>query len=179
MTDKETMETKLLILDCDGVLTNGQIVYDSNLIESKQFCVKDGLGIKAFQMNGGIVVVITGRRSGLLEQRCRDLGIEHLYQGVWNKLHFAEALVEKLGLDWAQTAYMGDDWNDWPVMEKAGITAAPADAFPDLKKRVDFVSQRNGGQGAVRDFIEYLLKTQGRYEAAIQGFLAFCRQSAR
>ena len=160
----------LLILDCDGVLTDGKIYYDDHLAETKAFNVKDGLGLKLLKFTNIEVAVITGRKSELLAQRCRDLSIKHLYQKVRNKLKCADSLRKKLGLEWDQIAYVGDDWNDYPVIQKVAISASPQDAFDDFKDKVDFVCKRKGGDGAIREFIIHILKEQNRYDQVLADF---------
>ena len=162
---------KLILLDCDGVLTDGAIIYNENRVETKNFSAKDGLGIRLVMNMGIEVAVITGRQSELLAQRCADLRITRLYQHVRNKLEVAEELIRELGLTWENVAAMGDDWNDMPMLEKAGISLTPADAFPDVRARVDLVTEREGGKGAVRELIEWILKGQNRYEEAVESLL--------
>lgn len=162
---------KLIILDNDGVLSDGKIIYDNNKLESKNFNAKDGLGIKLLQFTDIKLAIITGRSSDIVKRRCDDLQIELLFQGVRNKLKKATELLEVLKLDWENVAYMGDDWNDFPVMEECNISATPADAFESIKSRVDFVTQRKGGEGAVREFIELILTKQGKYEKSLQKLL--------
>ena len=162
---------KLIILDNDGVLTDGKIIYDNNKLESKNFNAKDGLGIKLLQFSDIKLAIITGRSSKVVEQRCDDLQINLLFQGVRNKLKKTTELLKELNLDWENVAYMGDDWNDFPVMEKCNISAVPADAFDDIRSRADLVTKRNGGEGAVREFIELILKKQGKYEESLQKLL--------
>ena len=113
---------KLIILDNDGVLTDGKIIYDNNKLESKNFNAKDGLGIKLLQFSDIKLAIITGRNSNVVEQRCDDLQIKLLFQGVRNKLKKTIELLKELNLDWENVAYMGDDWNDFPVMEKCNIS---------------------------------------------------------
>ena len=162
---------KLLILDNDGVLTDGKIIYNNDQMESKNYNAKDGLGIKLLQFSGIELAIITGRTSKILEKRCDDLQIELLFQGVRNKLRKTKKLLKELDLDWENVAYMGDDWNDIPVIEKCNMSATPADAFDDIKSRVDLVTERKGGEGAVREFIELILKKQGKYEESLQKLL--------
>jgi len=158
---KDFSKIKLLIIDNDGVFTDGRIIYDNNQIESKNFSAKDGLGIRLLQQAGIQLAIITGRTSKLLEKRCADLNITLLFQKVRNKLKKAEELLYELNLEWENVAYLGDDWNDFPVMRHCAITAAPADAFPAFQEKVDFVLTRKGGKGAVREFIELILNEQG------------------
>jgi len=162
---------KLIILDNDGVLSDGKIIYNNNKLESKNFDAKDGLGIKLLQFSDIKLAIITGRSSKIVEQRCDDLQIKLLFQGVRNKLQKTTELLNELNLTWENVAYMGDDWNDFPVMEKCNISATPADAFDDIKSRVDLVTKRSGGKGAVREFIELILKEQGKYEESLQKLL--------
>ena len=162
---------ELIILDNDGVLTDGKIIYDNNKLESKNYNAKDGLGIKLLQFSDIKLAIITGRSSKVVEQRCDDLQINLLFQGVRNKLKKTTELLKELNLDWENVAYMGDDWNDFPVMEKCNISAVPADAFDDIRSRADLVTKRNGGEGAVREFIELILKKQGKYEESLQKLL--------
>ena len=169
---KDYKKIKLLILDCDGVLTDGKIIYDDNRNEIRNFSAKDGLGIKLLPFANIQVAVISGKKSEILARRCEDLGIRHVFQKVRNKLKTAEELIEQLNLNWENVAFMGDDWNDFPIVKRAYITSAPADAFEDFQKKVDFVTRRNGGEGAVREFIEHILKEQGVYDKTVEKLVA-------
>jgi 3-deoxy-D-manno-octulosonate 8-phosphate phosphatase (KDO 8-P phosphatase) len=169
---KDFSKIKLIILDNDGVLTDSMIVYNDNQIESKNFSAKDGLGIRLLQQTDIQLAIITGRTSRILEKRCHDLGLTLLFQNVKNKLKQTSVLLKELNLDWENVAYLGDDWNDYPVMRKVAVSACPADAFPQIKERVDFVLSRKGGKGAVREFIEMILTEQGKYDEALQKLLS-------
>ncbi len=164
-------EIKLLILDCDGILTDGKIIYDNNFIETKNFSCYDGLAIQIVRHTNLKLAVITGRKSHCLEQRCKELGIELLYQGVKNKLVQSETLLTQLGLTWSETAYMGDDWNDYPAMKNAALKICPNNSFPNFKTHCDYVTERNGGDGAVREAIEYIFTKQELYEEILEKFL--------
>ncbi len=166
---------KLFISDCDGVLTDGKIIYDNNKIETKQFHAQDGLGIKLLSFADIKIAIITGRKSEILVQRCEDLQIEMLFQNIKNKLKQTEMILDKLGITWENVAYIGDDWNDFPVIERVGLSACPADSPEDFKKVVDYVTTRNGGNGAVRDFIEYILKKQKVYDEVLQKFISYLK----
>ena len=168
---KDTKNIKLLILDCDGVMTDGKITYDNNLVETKSFSAKDGLGIKMLQFAKIEVAIITGRESKIVGQRASDLKIKYIYQNIKNKLKFAETLLAELNLKWENVAYMGDDWNDYPVIEKVGLSACPADVSPIFMKNIDFVSSKNGGDGAVREFIEYIIENSVGLQNIIDGFV--------
>ncbi len=174
---KDHKKIKLLILDCDGVLTDGKIIYNDKRIETRNFSAKDGLGIKMLMFAGIEVAVISGKQSDALTKRCEDLGIKYVYQKVRNKLKVARNLINELKLDWENIAFMGDDWNDFPVIKEVNVSAAPIDVLEDFKEKVDFVSKRKGGEGAVREFIEHILKKQGRYEKVLADFISFLENS--
>jgi 3-deoxy-D-manno-octulosonate 8-phosphate phosphatase (KDO 8-P phosphatase) len=161
----------VLIFDCDGVLTDGRIIYDSNGAEIKNFDAHDGMGFLLLQQTDLITVVITGRNSSVLQRRCEDLKIKYLYQGVANKLEITEQLLSELNLDFSHVMYMGDDWNDLPVMFKANISVCPADACQDIQELSDHVTRNPGGRGAVRECIEMVLNNKGMYEQAVQTYL--------
>ncbi len=165
------MEIKLLVLDCDGVLTDGRIIYGNEGMEIKNFSATDGLGLMLLQNTEIEVAIITGRSSEALQRRCNDLKIKHLHQGVKNKLAQLESLLAELKLDFENTAYIGDDWNDMLCMRKAAISACPQDAMPEIAKLVDYQCLRAGGHGAVREFIEYILRKKGIYERVVRSFM--------
>lgn len=170
---KDYAKIKLLILDVDGVLSDNKIIYDSAGNELKSFSPKDGLGIRLLSFTDITPAIITGRKSEMVERRAKDLGIEYIFQKVKNKLKTASSLLEELGLNWENVAYMGDDWNDYPVMQKVALKGCPADVCKDFKNKMDFVSQRNGGNGAVREFIEFILKEKGIYEKTLSAFFDY------
>lgn len=174
---KDLNKIKLIVLDCDGVLTDGHIIYDNNQIESKNFSTHDGLGAKILSYSGIQIAVVTGRKSKVLEKRCADLNIKLLYQNIQNKQNCIETMLEELELEWQNVAYMGDDWNDWPAMQMSGFKTAPENAQKDIKKQVDWVSTSKGGDGAVRELINFILKEQGIYEKCIHDFLDNLPQS--
>lgn len=158
---------ELLILDVDGVMTDGRIIWDTNGVETKFFNVKDGHGIKLIQRAGIQVGIITGRISPVVDLRAKELGIEFVYQGALRKLDSYEDILQKTGFADHQVAYMGDDVIDVPVMRRVAFSAAPADAVPDVKAIVDFVSGYGGGMGAVRELCDLLLKGRGEWERLV------------
>ncbi|HPN27204.1 MAG TPA: HAD-IIIA family hydrolase [Candidatus Cloacimonas sp.] len=164
-------EIKLLVFDCDGVLTDGRFVYGTNNLEIKNFHGHDGLGFKLLQHTDIIVCFITGRSSEALERRCLDLNITYLFQNVANKKECLDNLLKDLSLTYTNVAYMGDDWNDVPVMRKVAFSAAPADAQPGIIHLADWVSEFKGGHGAARDLINYVLIHKGIYEKTILSYL--------
>lgn len=153
---------KLFFLDVDGTLTKGEIFVSDHGELFKQFNVKDGLGISYFLPQFNIVpVVITGRKSKALERRCEELGITEIYQGSNNKREIMMNIVRQQGITLEQCAYIGDDINDLECIKEiknnGGITACPLDANYQIKSLCDYVSTFKGGEGAVRDFIDYLI----------------------
>lgn len=171
---KKIRKIKLVCFDCDGVLTDGNIIYiqssDNEIMEQKNFSARDGMGIMMLNRAGLIPAVITGRTSKVLERRCQDLKIEHLYQNIDNKAEKMQELLTKLGLDWDNLAYIGDDWNDYPILSRAGFSATPYDGDEAIKPYVDLVTQNIGGKGSVREVIDLILQEQGLYEKSIKKF---------
>lgn len=154
---------RLLLLDVDGVLTDGSIIYDAQGIETKAFDVKDGHGLKLLQRSGVQVGIITGRQSEVVNIRARELGIEIVYQGAKDKLVPFEEILQNLQLAADEVAYMGDDLPDLPVLRRAGWAVAPADAVAEIKPYVHYVTSRPGGRGAVREVCDLLLQESGQW----------------
>ncbi|AUU99742.1 3-deoxy-manno-octulosonate-8-phosphatase KdsC [Phytobacter ursingii] len=157
---------KLLILDVDGVLSDGSIYMGNNGEELKAFNVRDGYGIRCALTSDIEVAIITGRKAKLMEDRCETLGITHLYQGQSDKLLAYRELLTRLSLVPEQVAYVGDDLIDWPVMAEIGLSVAVADAHPLLIPRADYVTRIAGGRGAVREVCDLLLLSQGKLDEA-------------
>lgn len=152
---------KLLLLDVDGVLTDGTILLDHNGNEMKSFHVRDGHGIKLAQRAGIRVGIITGRKSAVVALRARELGIEEVHQGAQDKLIVYEALLEKYGIHDDEAAFIGDDVVDLEILKRAGLAVTVADADPAVRPHADFITQSEGGRGAVREFINLLLAGRG------------------
>ena len=155
---------KLVLLDVDGTLTDGGIYRGNNGEELKRFNVKDGYAIVNAQKLGIEFGIITGRKSELVEIRSNELKIKYLYQGISEKTVILEEIMQKTGLKKEEIAYMGDDLNDILIMKQSGLTGSPKDAADEVIQIVDFVSEKNGGSGAVREFVEYILKKDGKWE---------------
>ena len=150
---------KILIMDVDGTLTDGKIYMGPQGEVMKAFHCKDGLGIAQLLPEMGIVpVIITGRSSKIVENRARELKISHLYQGVSDKLTVLDQMAIEMRISRQQIAYIGDDLNDVSAMQVCGCTACPADAVEEIKQIANYVCQHSGGDGAVREFIDYLRK---------------------
>lgn len=148
---------KVFAMDVDGVLTDGGMVYLEGGGELKKFNAKDGMGIRLLKEAGIVPAVITAERTEMVRRRAEKLGIEFVYQGVWDKVAAAEDLIRRLGVSWAELAYIGDDVIDLPVMRHSGFSAAPADAVEDVRRSVDYVCAAKGGRGCVREVCELLL----------------------
>ena len=156
---------RLFLTDVDGVLTDGGIVYDAVGIETKRFHVRDGHGIKLLQRAGVAVGIITGRDSEVVAIRARELGIDIVRQGVQDKMAEWRKVLAGNGILPAETAYVGDDIVDLPLLRAVGFSAAPSDAEPYILDAVHFVSSRPGGHGAVREIVEFLLRSRGSWDA--------------
>jgi 3-deoxy-D-manno-octulosonate 8-phosphate phosphatase (KDO 8-P phosphatase) len=156
---------KLLVLDVDGVLTNGQVWIGSDGKESlKAFDIQDGLGIKLLEQCGISSAIITGRNSKMVLARCDELGIKKVHMGVENKALALEEILKSLGLKSSECAVMGDDWPDLAMMKNAGLRIAPAQAHDAVKEFAHFVTTRSGGNSAVREACDLILKAQNHYE---------------
>ncbi len=159
---------KLVLLDVDGTLTDGGVYRGNNGEELKRFNVKDGYAIVNAQKLGIEFGIITGRKSELVEIRSNELKIKYLYQGISEKTVILKEIMQKTGLKKEEIAYMGDDLNDILIMKQSGLTGAPKDAADEVIQIADFVSEKNGGSGAVREFVEYILKKDGKWETFLK-----------
>ena len=168
------LDIRVLVLDVDGVLTDGGLYYDLQNQVMKRFDVQDGLGIKIAQAAGISVAVITGLVSKAVEIRVRELGISDYYAGYLDKRACLEEIREKHNLSWEQMAYLGDDWVDLSVMDMVGLPLAVANAQPEVKQIANYVTTAKGGQGAVREIIRHLLMAQGKYEAVLAAWSHPC-----
>jgi len=162
--EERLKKIKLLILDVDGVLTDGRIIFDSNGVESKFFNVKDGHGIKMLQRSGVELGIISGRESQVVYNRAVELGIGQVYQKALDKLVPYRQMLEATGLTDEQVAFMGDDVIDIPILKRVGFAAAPADAVNEVLPFAQFVSKNRGGWGAVREVCDLILKGQGTWD---------------
>ncbi|MSP40889.1 MAG: phenylphosphate carboxylase subunit delta [Deltaproteobacteria bacterium] len=160
---RKASKIKLLLLDVDGVLTDGRIIIDDRGVESKQFHVRDGQGIAMLLRAGIDVGFITGRTSNVVRHRARDLHVTLVYQGVTDKLACYAAIKRKRHLSDDQIAYMGDDLIDLPVLRQAGLAITVTDGWSELPAVVEFTTEAAGGAGAVREVAELLLKAQGKW----------------
>lgn len=167
---KDLSGIKMLAMDVDGVLTDGSMVYTSDGI-TKIFHVHDGLGLRLAVSAGLKVVWITGNVTSVVAQRAADLQITAIFQNARYKDTAMRAVAEQHGVGLDEIAYIGDDLNDLPAFRLAGVTFAPVNAVHEIKLAADYVTERAGGFGAVREMVEQVLKAQGRWEEAISSFL--------
>ncbi len=175
MTDDELKrraeKVKMIILDVDGVMTDGRVYINSEGVESKGFDIRDGFGIIMAGRAGIEFAIITGLMSPIVEHRARQVGIEEIHQGFVDKVDVMNDILKRHNLDSGEAAYMGDDLFDLPVLRKVGLAAAPSDAHPDVLTEVNWVSSRSGGRGAVRELIDFILRARGELESARQEFV--------
>jgi 3-deoxy-D-manno-octulosonate 8-phosphate phosphatase (KDO 8-P phosphatase) len=169
--NEKAKNIKLLILDVDGVMTDGSIILDNNGNELKRFYVRDGHGIKMLQKAGIKVAIITGRKSDVVDRRAAELGIADVYQKIFKKSVVYEELLNKYNLSDNNVAFMGDDIVDVELLKRAALTAAPADADEEAKKHADIIMRKSGGRGAVREFTDLILKASGLWKRVSGEFL--------
>jgi 3-deoxy-D-manno-octulosonate 8-phosphate phosphatase (KDO 8-P phosphatase) len=152
----------LLLLDVDGVLTDGTIILDEQGKESKRFFVRDGLAIRRWIDYGFSVAIISGRTSSAVDARAKELGISHVYQGIDDKVAAAESIIDDIGGSWSTTGAMGDDLQDLPLLAAVAWSAAPSDGATEVAATATLVTALGGGRGTVREAIEHLLSARGR-----------------
>jgi 3-deoxy-D-manno-octulosonate 8-phosphate phosphatase (KDO 8-P phosphatase) len=165
MIQERASRIKLLLMDCDGVLTDGRIWLFENGEEQKGFHTRDGLGLELWHRAGLKSGIISGRKSKAVERRARGLVMSFVVQGVTEKVQAFKDTVAQAGVTNEEVAFIGDDLNDIPLMLRSGFAVAVADAAPEARERAHYVTKLNGGQGAVREVIELILKAQGRWDA--------------
>jgi len=163
---------RMLVLDVDGVLTDGRLYFDETGNEMKAFNTRDGMGMKALQQSGIEVAVITGRNSEIVSRRMAQLDIQHVYQGREDKLNAFTHLLEVTGFEAEQVCFAGDDWIDLPVLVRAGLAVTVHDADEYVKDHVHWITQRKGGEGAVREICNLILAAQGKDNAILDEILS-------
>ncbi len=162
---------KLLLLDVDGVLTDGTITYAQDGVESKSFNIKDGLGIRLLKKAGIETGLITARASEAVTRRARDLALVHVYQRVKDKVDVFTRLCRELQLPAEAVAYMGDDWLDIPLLSRVGFSATVADAAPEVRRLVHYITGKPGGKGAVREVCDLILEATGVHQTLLASYL--------
>jgi 3-deoxy-D-manno-octulosonate 8-phosphate phosphatase (KDO 8-P phosphatase) len=169
---RRARQVRLLVLDVDGVLTDGRLYYLSGGDEAKAFNIQDGLGIRLLLRSGVRVAIVTGRRSHAVEQRARELGIEPVFQGVDDKRVAFDALLTQQALEPEQIGCMGDDLPDLPLIRRCALGVTVPDAPELVRQHAHYVTRRRGGEGAVREVCELLMEAQGTLSKALRGYLA-------
>lgn len=166
---------KILVLDVDGTLTDGKLYIDNYLENSsnewKAFNVRDGFAIVNWIKLGGEVAILTGKKSNIVEKRAKELGIKYIIQASKNKSKDLKELLDKINLDFSNVAYMGDDINDLGVMKKVSLAGCPKDSVEEVLQIAKFISVKNGGSGAVRDFLEHIMKQNGMWEKVVKKYM--------
>lgn len=155
---------KAVVMDVDGVLTDGSLTFDENGVEYKTFNAKDGQGIVMLNKSGFVTAIITARENGTVRHRFKNLGMTKLFEGCKNKIAALKELMEEYNLKSEEIAYMGDDLPDICVLKAAGLPCCPFDAVEEVKAHAKFVSSKNGGKGAVREMCDFVLKSTCKYE---------------
>lgn len=168
---KKAEKIKLLVLDVDGVLTDGRLFFDFFGNEYKSFHARDGHGLKLLKSTGVELAVISGRKSKSVALRMKMLGIHHVYQGHENKRDAFSELLSKTGLKPEQVAYVGDDLLDLPIMAKVGLAVAVNDAHQEVQARAHWCTALPGGRGAVREVCDLIMQAQGSYQAIVDSYL--------
>jgi 3-deoxy-D-manno-octulosonate 8-phosphate phosphatase (KDO 8-P phosphatase) len=163
-------DIRVIVSDVDGVWTDGKIIYAGDRSEVKEFNVRDGLGAKLAQRAGIDIVLLTSRSSPALVRRAKELGIVELHQGAANKLTVCESILSKLAVGFHEVLYIGDDLPDLAPMKRAGLSAAPSDAAPEVHQAATWKLEARGGHGAFRELIERLLRERGEWDAIVKDF---------
>ena len=162
---------RLLVLDVDGVMTDGGLYYDANGLVMKRFDVHDGIGIRLAKAAGIVVAVLSGMDVPCVVRRLEVLGVTEYHGGADNKCTILDAMRRRLSLEWSEIAYLGDDWVDLAPLSRVGLPAAVDNAMPDVKKLARFVTRKSGGHGAVREFVDLLLTCQGKRDALLEHWM--------
>lgn len=169
--ERRAARVKLLLMDCDGVLTDGRITLLENGDEEKSFHTRDGHGIVLFHRAGLPTGIISGRTSSLVERRARELGMRYVRQGTWDKIKDFDELLAEAGVTEHEVAFVGDDVTDIPLMQRSALAVAVADAVTETRAAAHYVTELPGGHGAVREVAELILKAQGRWSELMKRYI--------
>lgn len=167
---RKARKIRLLLLDVDGILTDGRILYDQDGREIKIFHVHDGQGIRWLQQEGIDVGFLSGRSSRSVEMRGKELGISFLFQGIKDKMKIFEKILQKTRLASEQVGYMGDDFIDLALLKKVGLSVSVINGHPLIRKKVNYVTKAAGGYGAVREVSEFIIKAQGKWDVILEKY---------
>src|ERR1043165_28668 len=169
--ERRAARIKVVLMDCDGVLTDGRITLLSDGDEEKSFHTRDGHGIVLLHRAGLQSGIISGRKSTLVERRARELGMKYVRQGTWNKVEDFEAVLNEAGVDEKEVAFIGDDVTDVPLMRRSELAVAVADATSETKESAHYITRLPGGFGAVREVCELILKAQGLWADLMKRYI--------
>lgn len=169
--ERRAARIRLLLMDCDGVLTDGRITLMSDGDEEKSFHTRDGHGLVLLHRAGLRSGIISGRTSSLVERRARELGMAYVKQGTWDKIKEFEEVLREAEVEEEEVAFIGDDVTDIPLMQRSELAVAVADAAPETRNAAHYVTQLPGGFGAVREVCEIILKAQGRWDELMQRYI--------
>ncbi|WP_319371349.1 HAD family hydrolase [uncultured Ilyobacter sp.] len=167
---EKAKKIKIIVLDVDGTLTDGKLYIDNNGVETKAFNAKDGMSIAQGIKYGMKFAIVTGKNSEIVKTRAQELGIEEIHQKISNKIKVLDEILKKNGLTYEEAAYMGDDINDIPAIMRVGMSGAPSDSSNDILQMVDFRASSKGGKGAVREFVEYILRENGLWDKILDDY---------
>lgn len=171
------MRYKIFIFDVDGVFTDGGLYYLGTHEIGRKFNVRDGLGIRLLQQTSIVPVIVTGKETDAVTERMKVLKITNVYQGVRDKLFTVQEIMKELDANFDEVIFMGDDWNDMPVLEKVECAITVPAASQEIKEVCDYVTTTQGGYGAVREAIEWVLKKENLYEEAAKSFVAYLQKN--
>ncbi|HHI87448.1 MAG TPA: hypothetical protein ENK03_00705 [Candidatus Cloacimonetes bacterium] len=171
------MRYKIFIFDVDGVFTDGGLYYLGTGEIGRKFNVRDGLGIRLLQQTPIVPVVVSGKKTEVVAQRMKVLKISHVYLGIRDKLSTVENIIKEFNTSFEEIIFMGDDWNDMPVLEKVGCAITVPAASQEIKEVCDYVTISEGGSGAVREAIEWVLKKENLYDEAAKSFVAYLQNN--
>jgi len=171
------MRYKIFIFDVDGVFTDGGLDYLGTGEIGRKFNVRDGLGIRLLQQTPIVPVIVTGKKTDAVTKRMKVLKIINVYQGVRDKLVTVQEIMKELDANFDEVIFMGDDWNDMPVLEKASCAITVPAASQEIKEVCDYVTTTQGGSGAVREAIEWVLKKENLYDEAAKSFVAYLQKN--
>lgn len=169
---KRARRVRAIVSDVDGVLTDGGILYGAEKLEIKRFHVRDGLGIKLARLAGLKVFLVSGRSSAALRRRSRETGVDRLWQGCVDKRKILDIIKERYGINPREICYLGDDLPDLPLLSRVGLSVAVADAAGELRGKAEIVTKKRGGEGALREVVEIILKAQGKWRDVLDPYRA-------
>lgn len=172
LAQQRAAQVRMMIFDVDGILTDGSLYFGPEGEVIKSFNVLDGHGIKLLQQSGVVTAIISARQSAIVTRRATDLGIVHVQQGIHDKRRAFEQLLEQTAIPMDACGFVGDDVIDLPILTRVGFAASVPNGHPEVRQRVDYVTQAGGGRGAVREICDFILRAQGNYEAALAPYLA-------